>query len=64
MSCTSSEFLGEIHGHVASVDANACARAAGLMHVTGAVAKVGGKSWFVEHGEVDDTHRRGRIGVS
>ena len=43
MNGTYSGLLGEIHGHVASVDANACARA-GLMHVTGAVAKVGGKS--------------------
>lgn len=64
MNGTYSGLLGEIHGHVASVDANACARAAGLMHVTGAVAKVGGKSWFAEHEEVDDTHHRGRVGVS
>ena len=57
MSRTSSEFPGEIHGRVADVDVNACARATGPMHATGAVAKVGGKSWLVEHAEIHDARR-------
>jgi hypothetical protein len=57
MNRTSSELPGEIHGRAVDVDANACARATGPMHATGAVAKVGGKSSLVEHGEINDAHR-------
>lgn len=57
MNRTSSELPGEIHGRVADVDVNACARATGPMHVIGAIAKVGGKPSLAEHGEINDAHR-------
>lgn len=39
-----SELPGGIHGRAVSVGTDACATATGRMRVTGAVAKVGGKS--------------------
>ena len=44
MNGTYSGLLGEIHGRAVSVGTDACATATGRMRVTGAVAKVGGKS--------------------